>query len=324
MHKSGSATTLCQVLKVKTRTGVVVGVTNLDNNVIYDDGKGDGLVHYHAPVGFDPASMYNSSTTEVGNTEFKSLAPVYDFPINVEAVNAGDFDYADYWVYEVNYNDLSMGHWTVMSGKLGEMRSQDGTIIWGELRSIMDQLKKPLVPLYSRTCRSIFGSDSTVERIPCGFDTTDLWVFGEVVSTFAEPTRVFTVSITDPEEEGLAGETGKFSPGMLQILSGKNSGRYVEIESYEVEEETITVALNFPLAYPVLPGATFRIREDCSKQARDELKGCKRWYGDQWPHHFNGEPDIPLGDSGSLATPGAANPWDFADRNTDRLGDEQQ
>lgn len=282
---------------------MVVGLTNLDQSITYNDGS--DIVKYHAPVGFEPASMYNSSSTEVGHTEFQSLSPVYDFPLNEEAVNAGEFDYADYWVYEVNYQDLSMGHWLVMSGKMGETTSQDGTIIWGELRSIMDQLKKTVVPLYSRTCRSIFGSDTSVERIPCGFDTSTLWVSGTVLEQGNEPTRTFVVDISDVE--------GKYVPGMVQILSGKNSGKSIEVESFEpIDELSALVSLNFPVYYPILPGTTFRIREDCSKQARDELKGCKRWFGSQWPQHFNGEPDIPIGDTGNLSTPGANNPWQIA------------
>lgn len=297
LHKSGSATTLCYLIKIRSRDGsMTVGMTNLDRNITYDDGTDEVL--YHAPVGFDPASMYTAANTDVGNTEFESLVPVYDFDLNQEAVNAGEFDYADYWVMEVNYTNLSQGHWVVMHGKLGEIRSNNGTTIWGELRSLMDQLKKPVVQLYSVGCRSVFGSTSATERYPCGFDVSTLWVNATVVALGDEVNRTIEIDVSEAE--------GFYVPGMWRFTTGRNAGKEVEIESFvPAGSGTAMLSLSFPSPYPVEVGDQGQIRRDCNKQARDAAKGCKFWYGADWVNRFNGEPDIPLGDSGSLSTPGA-------------------
>lgn len=300
LHKSGSATTLCYLIKIVSRNGEhVVGMTNLDRSLTYDDGRGTGPVLYHAPVGFDPANIYTASNTDVGNTEFESLVPVYDFDLNQVAVNAGEFDYADYWVMEVNYADLSMGHWVVMHGKLGEIRTTNGSVIWGELRSVMDQLKKPVVQLYSVGCRSVFGSTSATERYPCGFPVETLWKAATVVGVGAESTRTFEIDLSDAE--------GMYVPGMWRFTTGQNAGREVEVESFTPTGSGVAqVSLAFPAPYPIEDGDEGEIRRDCSKIARDEHKGCKFWYGADWIHRFNGEPDIPLGDNGALSVPGAA------------------
>lgn len=293
-HKAQSSTTLCNLIKIVAQDGTTIGMTNLDRDVVYNDGSGE--ITYNAAVGFEPANIYYSSTTDVDNTEFQSLAPVYDFPLNEFDINAGKFDYADFYMYEVNYSNLSQGHWIVISGKMGETRSQNGIVIWGEMRSRIDQLKKSVCELDSLICRAKFGSQPGEERFPCGFDTTALWSSGTVTSLGVEHNRVFSdTSRVEP--------SGTFEPGLMQFLTGKNAGLYVEIETYD--GTTKTISLNFPTGYDIAVGDTYRIRVDCNKQARDDAKGCKHFYGTQWPLHFRGEPDIPVGDAGTNSIPGA-------------------
>lgn len=293
LHKSRSTTTLCSLIKIIAQDGTVIGMTTLDHEVKYDDG--DGEIVYNSAVGFEPASIHYSSNTSIDNTEIKSLVPVFDFPLNEFDVNAGKWDYADFYMYEVNYNDLSQGHWIVMSGKMGETRSNDGIVIWGEMRSLMDQLKKPVCELDSLICRARFGSQPGEERFPCGFDTTSLWSTGVVSSLGVEKNRVFSdTTRVEP--------SGEFEPGLMQFLTGMNAGLYLEIEGYN--GDTKTISLNFPAGYDIQVGDTYRIRVDCNKQARDDKKGCKKFYGTVWPLHFRGEPDIPVGDAGTNQTPG--------------------
>ena len=296
-HKRNSSTTLCKLIKIKSKDGTeVIGMTNLDRNISYDDGTGDGLIVYNAAVGFEPASIYATADMSVDNSEFNSLVPAFDFPLNEFAVNAGVFDYARFWMYEINYNDLSMGHWVQMFGTLGETRTVDGITMWGEMRSLTDQLRKSVCELDSLICRAKFGSQPGEERFPCGYDTTPLWSTGIVSTVGLELDRVFTdTTRVEP--------TGTFEPGLMQWLTGDNAGKYVEIESYNGDLKE--VSLNYPTSYNIKVGDTYRIRVDCNKQARDSDKGCKKFFGAQWILHFRGEPDIPVGDAGTLTTPGA-------------------
>ena len=293
-HKASDATTLCQLIRIETQDGEVIGMTTLDRNVVYDDGQGE--ITYYAPIGFEPASIYSTADFGVDNTEFQSLVPAFDLPsLSEYRINAGVYNYAKFWMYEVNYEDLTMGHWTIMHGTLGEMRSVDGISLFGEMRSLMDQFRKPLCELDSLGCRARFGSQPGEERFPCGFDASTLWVTGTVETVGLESNRTFT-DTTRTEANGT------FVPGMMQFTSGLNAGFYVEIESSLATGE---ISLNFPTPYPIAVGDTYRIRPDCNKQARDAGKGCLRWWGSQWPLHFRGEPDIPVGDAGTLTTPGA-------------------
>lgn len=291
-HKRQSATTLCGLIRIETNDGEVLGMTTLDRDITYNDGQGELL--YKAAVGFQPASIYAASDFGVDNTEFQSLVPEYDLDLDQFRVNAGVYNYAKFWLYEVNYEDLSQGHWTVMHGTLGEMRSVDGITLWGELRSLMDYFRKPICQLDSLSCRAKFGSQVGDERFPCGFNAEALWVTGEVTAVGLETTRTFS-------DSSRAEAAGYFEPGLLQFTSGQNAGFYAEVELSNGAD----ISLAYPTPYPIADGDQYRIRRDCNKQARDENKGCKFWWGAEWIDHFRGEPDIPVGDAGTLTTPGA-------------------
>lgn len=289
-HKNQSATTTCWLIKISPKEGEVVGLTTLDQDVVYNDGTGE--LRYIAPVGFQPAAIVAEAGPGVDTSEFQSLvAPEYDTPITEEAMNAGVYDYADYVIYEVNYENLSHGHMIVMAGTLGQMRTVDGVTVFGELRSLLDNFRRQVNQLDSRTCRAKFGSQPGEERYPCGFPADQLWVDLVIESVGLENTRTFKVS-------GLDKPAGFYVPGLVLFKSGKNAGKRVEVES---QDEDGNITLRFTTNHPIEPGVGIRIREDCSKFP----SSCKKFFGADWVNHFRGEPYIPIGDEGALLTPGA-------------------
>jgi len=290
-HKKQSATTLCWLIQVIPKSGEKVGMTTLDRDVVYNDGSGS--LRYSAPVGFQPANIAASAEAGVDTSEFQSLVmPEYETPITEEQVNAGIYDYAQFVIYEVNYENLGQGHWVVMSGTLGQMRSVNGMSIFGELRSQLDAYRKMINQLDSRTCRAKFGSQQEEERYPCGYDTSTLWVDATVTSVGVENTRTFTSTAS--------AAPGFYVPGIVRWTSGKNNGRTVELEESLGDG---TLSMRFTTPYAVQVGDTFEIRQDCNKFP--DATGCRKWFGPEWVNHFRGEPYIPIGDEGQLMTPGA-------------------
>lgn len=294
-HKAQDATTLCKLLKISMKDGTVLGTTTLDRDVTYDDG--DGPITYRAPIGFQSASIYQALGFEVSTTEAHMLmVPEYDFELDEFKVNSGVYDYADFDMIEINYEDHSMGHWVVMHGTTGQMRSQDGLQIFGELRSISDGFRRKIVQNDSLSCRARFGSQPGEERFPCGYDASSLWINSTVTSVGLENTQEFSASSLS--SYGVS----HFVPGLIQFLTGNNQGRYIEVDTFDVAGK---IFLRHPLAYVIQNGDTFRIRRDCNKRARDTAKGCEHWFGTSWGLRFRGEPDIPVGDIGTLTTPGS-------------------
>lgn len=315
-HKDTSATTLCRLLKITLRDGTIIGLTDLNEAVTYDDqplicdaSGSAGPITYDSACGFESSPFDGSSDLSVDNAEARSLIPQFDMGvITPSMISSGRFDYARWIMYEVNYRDLSMGHEIIGSGKTGRIRRKDDLELAMELRSISQELKQTVVELDSLTCRAKFGSQplgtggGVVEELfPCGKPLT--WYDGIVESVGEEVDRTFTDSVLD-----LSGgsppilTTDFFVPGVVLFETGDNAGREFEIEASTAGGQ---ITLAFPTDFAIQVGDQYRIRQDCSQVARDTEHGCSYHWGEDWGLHFRGEPDIPVADEGMLGIPGA-------------------
>lgn len=301
-HLDNGATTMTLLMRVDPANAAYpsFGCTLLDRDVIYD--AGDGELVYRAPIGMIPATMVSGSDMGVNNSEIQHLIPEGDLDVNEAALNAGAYDYADYTLLWVNYEDLSMGHVVLDHGQLGQVRVQNGVTFWSELTSLSKLLKTPIVEKDSITCRAIFGSQPigtgggvVEQRFPCGKDTSGMWVTRSVAEVGFEASRTFRAGAF-----GFPANT--FVPGMLLWETGANAGRSHEVE---VQEADGTISMTFETMFPVQVGDTFKIRPDCTKW-KEEPNGCKFHFpGETWKLHYRGEPHIPISDGDALNTPGA-------------------
>lgn len=280
------------------------GVTLLDQDVTYDDG--DGLLVYGAAVGMQPTAILFNADLSVDNAEATSLLPEYpeyEIPVSEADIRSGAYDFARARLMQLNFADTSMGHVTLWEGTIGQVSiNSDGLSFVTELRGLAAQLKQSLCEKDSLTCRATFGSGAfgsgveTEERFPCGFDASGLWEEATVSAVTDEVTLAFTVAPFTMDADEL-------SPGLVRFLTGENAGRTYEIDSNTSGGQ---LTLQFEADYPIGVGDTLEYRRDCNKQARDEDKGCRFFFGDDWVLHFRGEPDIPIGDAGQLEVPGAS------------------
>lgn len=303
--RANNATTECLVMWVTPATPGYsgYGVAMLDRPVRYD--HGDGVRNYSPIIGFQPSTLVQSADLSVNNAEATGLMPEFDVPVSEADIIAGVYDFAEYTVYLVDYeNPVAGSGLVVASGQFGRVTVEDsGLSIVNELRGLTDPLKQSLCEKDSLSCRATFGSGAigsgaeVEERYPCGFDLSTIIVDGVVGSVGLENTLTFTIDgLFGFGEDALAG-------GMVKWKTGANAGR-----SYEIEANTAdgSITLAFPADFPIADGDELTFRPGCNKNARDENGGCKRWFAEQWPLHFRGEPDIPIGDEGAMGTPGAS------------------
>ena len=306
-----SSTTLCDLMLIgPLNDGTWRALSGLDINVTYTPRVAIGSFEFIARTGIQMSAIVSTSDLGVDNAEGEVLTPIATYEIEgftQEQIDAGALDKVRFVIYTVNYNNLATGrHAIKFGGTIGEIRQKFGQVTIPELRSLSNQLKQNVGELYSLTCRATFGSmpigtggGVVEERFPCGFDISTLWVAGAVTSVDGtEPDLIFT----DTSLIG-AGAT-RFAPGVVEALTGDNAGQKREVESFD--SDTGEVTLQFPFVNAAAIGDTYRIREECNKQARDAAKGCKFFWGADWVNHFRGEPDIPVADTGKLNSPGAA------------------
>jgi len=282
-HLALESTTTCLLVRLETKSGSVYGFTNLDIDVVYDDGNGS--VTYGSDNGFTPARFESGADLAVDNSEM--MGWVSATGITEQQIRAGLFDYAEVIVYRVNYNDLTSGrHEIVASGTAGQTRFDDRGWIT-EFRSLVQQLRQPISSLYSTTCTAQFGDAR------CGKSFT--WASGSVTAVGAETDRIFT-------DSALSQADNYFFPGVVEWLTGDNAGVQMEIDLHASD----TFTLSMPLPYPIQTGDTYRVRQDCNKVARtvgDVQGDCKDKHNNL--ARFRGQSFIPVTDGGRSLIPGA-------------------
>lgn len=293
-HKAGESTTMCFLAKSVCRDGDIYGLTTLDEDVVYDDGYGDGPVTYKSINGYYGTTIESKSGTGVDNAEFGFITAALEAQGLTEAqLRAGKLDFGDLMIYQVNYNDLTTGrHEYVHRGKWGELSTQ-AERAQGEFRSLMQLLKQGITQLASLTCRAPYGSQVGEVKFPCTKVRT--WVSATITAVDgAEADRKFTCS-------GLAQAAGYFVPGVVRILTGANAGFEMEVTDFTAG----AIELSLPAWGDFANGDTLEISQDCTKLFDDATHGCLYHHGADRVLWFRGEPLIPIGREGELSMPGA-------------------
>lgn len=292
VHLAQPATTTTRLLKISLKDGRVFGLSMCDRDIDYDDGSGSpsGTVTYVATNGFDSSTFAADTGYSVSNAEGYALISDDVEGIEVEDIQAGALDDAEWICYLVNFEDLSMGHVVLDAGDVGEVKTKFGMVWMPELLSYIMRLKQPIGSVWSRTCRAIFGTPAN-SQTGCGIDTTLMWTYGEVDSVGSETNRVFTGS-----DLPTISEMSEIVPGRVQWLTGKNAGHEYGVEEVDADEVTLDETTGFAIEV----GDTYRIRPDCAKRF---VEDCIGRYSNG--PNFKGEPHIPVGDGSQLQTPGA-------------------
>lgn len=90
------------------------------------------------------------------------------------------------------------------------------------------------------------------------------------------------------ENAQLPERTGWYSGGFVEWITGPNTGRKLEVLSWDLD--TSKIILFLPTPNVIVPGDQFRIAPGCDKTAF-EVEGCR----DKWANmvNFRGEPHVP-------------------------------
>lgn len=283
-HLDGPVTTTCRLLRFALRDGRVFGVTSLDADVVYDDGRGE--VTYSANQGVDVSAISASADMTVANAEAQSLLVTTAPGITEAMIEAGELRDAEWTLMLVNYRDLGMGHAILGAGDVGEVTKRWGLLWVPELLSYSGRLSQPVGTHWSRTCRAIDGSPAD-SQTGCGRTITQ--IPGAVTAVGAETDRQFTGNH--------AAGTFPLAPGRVLWVTGQNAGRVGFVEVHTAGAVTFGNAMPYPIAV----GDTYTIADTCPRT----WAACVA-RGNQL--NFKGEPLIPTGDAPSVSTPGSQVP----------------
>jgi uncharacterized phage protein (TIGR02218 family) len=181
-------------------------------------------------------------------------------------------------LFQVNYNDTSMGRINVRRGYLGEIRTQGSRFV-AELRGMMQLLQQQIGRIYTPGC----NADLFDAR--CALSAAAFVSSATVTAVSSD--RLFTAT-------GLsAAPTGYFTGGLLTWTGELNIGLEMEVKAFTSGAGTLQLFLGMPYAVEV--GDAFQVLPGCDKS----ITTCRLKFNNVV--NFRGFPHIP--------GPDAAWPW---------------
>lgn len=211
---------LAGLIRLERLDGDVLGLTDHDADLVYDDG--DGSVTYETGVGYRPKDSQQAGDMTVDDTEYEGILSA---PSITEAdLKAGLWDYAGIRVSIVCWADLTMGALRLPGWKIGKVTLKRDEFV-AEIRGIMQAYQMTVGELTQPGCRANLG-DARCKVNLAGTDASspglNLTVTGTVDSISADGMTLYDPARTEPGPAGgiLIASITKSNPGHVTLATG--------------------------------------------------------------------------------------------------------
>jgi uncharacterized phage protein (TIGR02218 family) len=243
-HLKGRSHNLCWLLRVDLKDGTVLGFTDHDEVLDFDDG--DGEISYRPDYGMQISNVETGAGLDAGNYEV--TFPIMDSPrvTTREAFIGGRFNRAATRLSRVVWSDLASGARKFMLGSTGEWRVEGDKAI-AESRDQRDRLNQTVGRILQNQCDADYA-----DQVRCFATPTE--VTGTV--TAVTSASQFTVSFTGTYADGF------FDRGTVIGLTGGNSTLKAPIWKWTAAG---VIELFMPLVEAPAVGDTFTVRDGCAR-----------------------------------------------------------
>lgn len=251
-HIATRETTLAYGLKITREDAEVFAFTSHDIDDVVSS------VTYRANPGLSVSDIVIAANVAVGNLELTTL---HDGTVFTTAdILGGVWRNAAFVIFRYNWNSISDGIETLLSGTIGEVELKQNTVV-AELRDIRQYLQPAVGPLSSKTCRYRLGSTSKYDGGLCMKDIS--------AAPFTMPFTVTSVTSNQIFRDLARLEAADyFGEGSVIWLTGDNAGIERKVKEYAANG-TFTLALPMVVAIQVgdtgtaIVGCRKRLEEDC-------------------------------------------------------------
>jgi uncharacterized phage protein (TIGR02218 family) len=275
-HLSSGVTTLCRCWAVTRRDGVVLGFTDHDGDLRFDD------IVFRAGSGLTAMALQQGTGLAVDNTE--AMGALSDAAISEVDIETGRYDGAEVRCWLVNWGDVTQRA-LQFCGAIGDMR-RSGSAFQAELLGLTDLLNRPVGRVYQKPCAAVLGDAA------CG---KDLDMPG--YRTEAVVSAVDGAALQFGAVPGF--DNGWFRRGVLDVLDGLGIGlRGMVKQDVARADGAREMTLWAPLS-GLAVGDRVRLTAGCDKR----METCRLKFANLV--NFQGFPDIP-GDDWTLAVPVSA------------------
>ena len=242
-HLTGGVTTLCRCWTVTRSDGSVLGFTDHDRALAFDD------VDYEPESGLDASEDVSETGFAIGGLE--AVGALSSERLTIADLAAGLYDHAEVAVWLVNWTTPAERH-LLRLGHLGEVTREDGTFR-AEVRGLAAELDQPNGRVFRHGCDADLGDQR------CGIDLDDAAWRGTGTVIAAAGRRRFTAS-------GLGDfAAGWFTRGRLAWTGGANQGRAIEVRAHRVADGVASFELWQAMVGDMATGDAFVVTAGCDK-----------------------------------------------------------
>lgn len=220
-HLAGQVTSMKNCLRFEWNDDdhTVKGFTDHDQDIVF------GGVTYYSISGYDPSDVATSSDLNVDNLQVVGMtdAALSHPSITDEDLLAGRWDFAKFRIFQVNWNDLTMGALKVRAGKLGEV-TLDRAKFSAELRGLMQHYATSLGRVETPMCNANLGDSRctvdlasfTVTSTITGLNPTNELVLYDTARTEDGPTDSRDVTGVTNANPGVISYATAFDPPLTE------------------------------------------------------------------------------------------------------------
>ncbi len=262
-HIAGEVTSLATCWKLTRRDNTVLGFTNHDNDLLFED------VQYKASSGFTPSAVENTGTLSVDNLDVEGM--LTSGSITEADIMAGRYDFAAIDIFQLNYKDLTQGKMMIKRGWLGEVSLHKQHFV-AEVRGITQRLSQTIGELFSPSCRAALGDSR------CKVNMATHTVTGSISAVATNQ---------DFSDSSRSEATDMYSAGVITFTSGANNGLSMEVKEYIHTSAGGKIVLALAMPYAVSVGDHYSLTKGCDKT----LATCKAKFNNVL--NFRGEPHVP-------------------------------
>jgi uncharacterized phage protein (TIGR02218 family) len=243
-HLASGATTLCRCWRVTRRDGAVLGFTDHDENLVFDD------TTFRAGTGFEGSEIEARLGFAVTGTELHGA--LSSETLSEDDLAAGRYDDAKIELYLVNWAQVE-DRLLLRAGNLGEVRREDSAFS-AEVRGVASRLDEEKGRIFAATC------DADLGDARCKINLTDPAYRGEGTIAVLEGTSIFTAGGLDAFADGW------FTQGRLQWTSGANAGLAIEVKEHRADSGGVRLSLWQKMPAPLAAGDVFTVTAGCDKR----------------------------------------------------------
>lgn len=263
-HLAREATTLCRCWSLTRRDGLVLGFTDHDRPLAFND------IVFAAATGLEAAESSAELGFAIGGGEVAGALAATG--LNEADLARGLYDDARVSVWLVNWAAVEQ-RLLLETGFVGEIRRSD-TVFAAEVRGLAKSFDEERGRLFTRSCAADLGDAR------CGVALAPV----EAVAAGSDGRIGLTAPLLDayPDDH--------FTGGRLVFTGGANLGFATEIKRHSARDGLIALQLWQPPPKPIAAGDAFTVTPGCDKS----FATCRAKFANA--ANFRGFPHIPGND----------------------------